>query len=174
LEKAKTVEQKRQDVLRFLDEHAAALSRQGSVSETRRGGRGGRTGKFYELRCRLAGRQRCVYLGRDETLAEEVRDRLRQLQAPRHERRGRELLWKQQRAHGREIKARLNRELATLGLRLQGYELRGVRKARLPLVRPSASLVGLAGARPLPGHRCSSSLAPLSECKAPVSSTGER
>ncbi len=92
-----------------------------------------RLGPFYELRYREGGRQCRVYLGRCLELAEEVSRRLGQMQAPRREGRQWELLCKRQRATGRRLKAKLNAALAAVGLRLQGFELRGTRDGRLPV-----------------------------------------
>ena len=135
LDKAKSVAPTKEAVLRFLDEQAEIFCRRGTVSEIWRVYRGYRVGPYYELRYREGTRQRRVCLGRCAELAEEVRRRLVEMQAARRERRQWDLFCKRQRAHGRELRATLNRELAPLGLRLQGYELRGTRKGGLPKIK---------------------------------------
>ena len=63
-------------------------------------------------------------------LAEAVRRRLAELQAPRRERLQWQAFLKRQAAHHRRLKAALNGELQRLGLSLKGLEARGVRQTR--------------------------------------------
>ncbi len=114
-------------VLKFLDDHPELFRRQGSVRETWRTCRGKSFGPFYELRYREGSRLVSRYLGRSRERAEQVRVHLREMQAGRRD----ELQWRQtckrHRAIGRQLKANLRRELQQLGLRLQGFEVRGIR-----------------------------------------------
>ncbi len=132
MEKPKAEGQDLPAVLRFLDDHADLFRRRGSVRATWRTRRGKSFGPFYELRYREGSRLVGLYLGRSAELAEQVRARLRQMQAARRE----ALQWrrtcKQHRAIGRELKANLNRELQRVGLRLHGFEVRGMRTGGLP------------------------------------------
>ena len=96
----------------------------------RRGPR--RLGPYYRLRYYEGRRRRAIYLGLPGPLVEAVRQLLTAVQAP----------WQRQRAYRRwrgEIVASLrghkrvlDRHLRVLGLRLQGYEVRGWR-SRPPL-----------------------------------------
>ncbi len=111
------------------------FARQGVVVAdwTRRGTRC--LGPYYRLRYRVARRLRSIYLGRPGPLVDQVRQLLAAVQAP----------WQRQRAYQRwrgEIvaalrghKAVLGRRLRVLGLRLQGYEVRGWRAS--PVLRTS-------------------------------------
>ncbi len=132
MEEPKSVAPKGEAVLRLLDERADIFRRRGTVSEIWRVYRGQRVGPFYELRYREGPRQRRACLGRCAELADEVRRRLAEMQAARRAQRQWDLLCQPQRAHQRQLRATLNRELEPLGLRLQGYELRGTRQAGLP------------------------------------------
>jgi hypothetical protein len=128
LENRESVDQTRNKALRFLAEHAAALSRQGSVQRTWRSHRGRRLGPYFSLVFRVEGGRLCSrYLGTDEALAEEVRVALREMQAPL--RQGRELDRQLGRilAELRQAKRALDGELAQMGLHRQGSEVRGWR-----------------------------------------------
>jgi hypothetical protein len=115
-------------VERLLAEHAEIFCRQGYVVETWRG-TDRRRGPFYRLRYRQEGRQRSIYLGCDPALAEAVRCRLRELQAPLRWRREGDRLWAKGQALYREFKAQTERELRSVGLRFHGNEVRGARRS---------------------------------------------
>jgi hypothetical protein len=117
--------QKRAALRRWLTDRTAMLSRQGYIVETWREYRGRRLGPYYRLRYRAEGRGRSIYLGRDAAFAEEVRDRLRDLQSPLRKKREAHKRWKQERAQLRKLKARWEVELRKIGLRLKGFEVRG-------------------------------------------------
>ncbi|MFH1920315.1 MAG: hypothetical protein ABIP48_10575, partial [Planctomycetota bacterium] len=70
-----------------------------------------------------------IYLGRSEGLARRVRDLLARLQHPRRWRRASRRLQAQVRASLRVAKAQLRKELARWGIKLKGWEFRGVRRA---------------------------------------------
>lgn len=84
-------------------------------------------GPYYRLRYRDGGRLRSIYLGRDGPLVQQVREALAAVQGPwqrrrEYQRQRREIL-----ASLRAHKGVLDRHLRLLGLRLQGYEVRGWR-----------------------------------------------
>jgi hypothetical protein len=117
--------QKRAALRRWLANRATALSRQGYVVETWRSYGGRRLGPYYRLRYREEGQERSLYLGRDAAFAEEVRGRLRDLQAPLRSKREGDKRYKRERAYLRRLKARWEEELRKIGLRLKGFEVRG-------------------------------------------------
>jgi hypothetical protein len=100
----------------------------------RRGPR--RLGPYYRLRYYDGRGRRSIYLGRPGPLVDQIRQALAAVQAP----------WKRQRAFAcwrgeivaslRGHKGVLDRRLRVLGLRLQGYEVRGWRTSpALPRAR---------------------------------------
>jgi hypothetical protein len=122
-----SVAQKREEVLKFLADHAALLARQGSVQESWRLYRGERLGPYFRLLYRRDRKQQNLYLGADRALAEEVRTALEGLQAPLRERRELARLRAQARAALRAQKRELDQELRRLGAHLKGFEVRGWR-----------------------------------------------
>jgi hypothetical protein len=105
------------------------FARQGSVVASWRR-RGTRTyGPYYRLIYREEGRQRSLYFGRAGGLVEEVRGRLRALQAPLRGRRASKRAGRQAAALMRASKGRLNLQLRLWGLRVQGFEVRGWRRS---------------------------------------------
>ncbi len=130
-EKSGSGAQRREAVLEFLSAHADSLGRQGYVVETWRMRGRRRCGPYYRLRYRDGHTQRSLYLGGSAELAEEVRERLRDLQQPRTERLRWDALLARQRVHGRRLKAALALELAKIGLKLKGFEIRGFRESPL-------------------------------------------
>ena len=127
LEDAAIVDQKPHRALALVAAHSDLFARQGSVVQSWRHVDGKRYGPYYRLTYREDGRQRAVYLGRAGSLVEEVRQRLAALQRP----------WRQHRAWTRmrrdlfrsmrQAKAQMDRQLRPLGLRMQGFEVRGWR-----------------------------------------------
>lgn len=154
LENPDFVDQKSAEVHRLLASHAVVLSRQGSVHQSWRYYRGRRLGPFYRLIYRQGGRQWSVYLGRDEGLANEVRQALRKLQAPlQHRALDRQLALVK--AMQKKQKQALDAELHRRGLYRKGNEIRGWRhltgKAGTPAVsnngaRSAPKTIGTAGA----------------------------
>jgi hypothetical protein len=126
MEKRNSVDQRRLAVETFLVAHAASLAHQGAIVQSwrRRGRR--RLGPYYRLACRdAAGRQRSVYLGPSGPIVDEARDALRRLQSPRRQRREIEGA---RRALRRELamsRSELDAELAKVGLKRKGSEIRG-------------------------------------------------
>ena len=131
----------------FVDQKAAArfgrvralvlaergrLAVQGSVVAGWRIYGGRRLGPYFRLAYREGGRQRSIYLGRCAELARRVRELLAELQRPRRQRLLFARLVAQVRASLRSAKAELERRLAVWGIRLEGFEFRGVRQAFRP------------------------------------------
>jgi hypothetical protein len=127
LEISKSVDQKREATLRFLSDHAEFLSQQGSVQASWRHYNEHALGPFFRLQYRAAGRQRCLYLGGDRTLASEVQAILREMQAPL---RAKRTLAQQTATARKALKNQtrnLDKELRKRGLYLKGTEVRGWR-----------------------------------------------
>jgi hypothetical protein len=94
---------------------------------------GGRwLGPYFRLAYRDGARQRSIYLGRCVELARRVRELLAELQRPRRQRLVFARLVAQVRASLRSAKAEFERRLAVRGIRLEGFEFRGVRQAFAP------------------------------------------
>ena len=130
-ENRKSVDQRRQVAARFIAEHRELLARRGSLVATWRSRAGRRTGPYFLLVVRdEQGRQRSVYLGADEKLADEVRAELAALQTPERERR---VFCRVKRQLRRALKAAQRDLDAHLppGLWRKGSEFRGVRTLSL-------------------------------------------
>jgi hypothetical protein len=127
LENRQRADQHVHPALALLAARPDVFARQGSVvaSWRRRGTRA--YGPYYRLIYREASRQRSIYLGRAGGLVEEIRGRLRALQAPLRGRRVNKRAGRQAAALMRASKAQLNLQLRPWGLRLQGFEVRGWR-----------------------------------------------
>jgi hypothetical protein len=126
VEKQNSVDQRRLAVRTFLTAHAASLASQGAVVPTwrRRGRR--RLGPYYLLVCRdEAGRQRSVYLGPSGPIVDEAREALGRLQAPRRQRREIEAVRQALRRELAKSRSELDAELAKIGLKRKGSEIRG-------------------------------------------------
>ena len=126
MEKRITVDQRRLAIEAYFAEHRERLARQGAIVPTwrRRGDR--RLGPYYLLVSRdAAGRQHTVYLGRSIALAEEVRKKLEALQAAHRRRRKIESARQALRRSLAAAKRQYGVELAKVGLRRHGSEVRG-------------------------------------------------
>lgn len=130
MEKPNRVDQKRAAVLGLLERLAGVLAGQGSVQPSWRSHKGRRLGPFYRLAYRAGGRACSVYLGADGGLADLVRRRLEELQAPGRRRRAAARLRAAAAAALRRHKEELAAHLGALGLRLKGNEVRGWRAPR--------------------------------------------
>ena len=134
MENRKIDPQRTHRALALIRARPGLFARHGSViaDRKRRGPRD--LGPYYRLRYRDGRQVRSIYLGRAGPLVEEVRQALAAVQAPwlrrREYRRWRRQLVASLRIH----KTALDRRLRALGLRLQGYEVRGWR-ASLARVR---------------------------------------
>ena len=119
--------------------HRDLFVRQGSVAATTRTYRGHCLGPFYSLRFRAEGKQKAVYLGRSQILAERVENLLNDLRKGAQEQRMLERLKRQARAHLRQCKAAWQQDLAPLGLRLKGFEIRRCRGSSAVTTLPATS-----------------------------------
>jgi len=127
LETERLVDQQDHPALALIARRRELFARQGSIVAIWRR-RGSRTyGPYYRLCYREGGRQRSVYLGREGALVAQVRQTLADLQRPWREHRAVTRLERQVKTALRAEKGRLNRHLRLLGLRLQGFEVRGWR-----------------------------------------------
>src|SRR4051794_25039314 len=123
------VDQK-QRLERFLDRFAGELAVRGSIVASYRNYKNRRLGPYYRLTVRDGrGVQRSVFLGSaaDARLAV-ARQRLAELQAPAKEQKS---VWGARRVLGRAARQKLqafDAELAKIGLRRQGNEIRGWRR----------------------------------------------
>jgi len=127
LETERLVDQQTHPALALIARRAELFARQGSIVAAWRR-RGARTyGPYYRLSYREGGRQRSVYLGREGTLVAQLRQTLADLQRPWRQHRAVARLERQAKTALRAEKGRLNRHLRLLGLRLQGFEVRGWR-----------------------------------------------
>lgn len=121
-------EPRRNSVERWIATHRDELSRQGAVVATYRSYRGRKLGPYFRLAYRSGdGRQRSLYLGASAELAQHVRQLLRECHAGLRKRRERRRLHQLLRSELKKAKALWRDELSRLGLRLQGYEVRGWR-----------------------------------------------
>jgi hypothetical protein len=132
----RSVNQKRNDLLRFVAAHGALLAVQGSVQETYRHYKGRRLGPFFRLSFRQAGKQRSLYIGRDRGLASAIEGQLQTLQAPRSNARQLERCLAECRRNLQAAKQEFRCRLEAQGLRLQGNEIRGWRTQRQLAVAP--------------------------------------
>ena len=133
----------------------AVFAAQGAVVATWREYRGRRLGPYFQVAYRRGGRQRSIYLGRCEELARRVRELLARLQRPRRQRRTFARLKAQVRSSLRRWKVHLKKQLAAWGIRLKGFEFRGVGRATQlssPAWGPFFGGVG-GGGLPGPGRR---------------------
>jgi hypothetical protein len=110
-----------------IRQREAIMARQGTVVASWRTRQGRKVGPYYRLAWREDGRQKSLYLGPSEELAQAVRQMLADLQRPLRVDRAflaaRKQGWAALRAH----KIVLARELARYGLYLHGWEVRGWR-----------------------------------------------
>jgi hypothetical protein len=115
----------------MIEERRETIERQGTVVSTWRIHQGRKLGPYYRLAWREDGRQRSVYLGRSEELAQAVEQRLDELQRPL--RRERQLKDQIRRAWAalRAYKLVWASQLAVYGLYLHGWEARGLRRTTL-------------------------------------------
>jgi hypothetical protein len=108
--------------------HPALFANQGFVAATWRTYRGRRLGPYFRVSYRESGRQRSIYLGRSEELADRVRRLLADVQRRRRKRRLFAKLEAEVRASLRRHKARFKEYLAQWDIRLKGWEFRGARQ----------------------------------------------
>ena len=159
LEMERPVDQHPHRAIRLIAARRDLFSRQGAVVATWRSRsrpdrlagsvtHTGKCGPYYRLAYREDGRQRSVYLGREGPVVDEVRRLLADLQRPLQQRRLMNRLFRQARAAVRIHKTRVDAQLRPLGLRLQGFEVRGWQTSLLRGLRPTPPTI-----RPLRGLR---------------------
>ena len=138
-------ERRSEAILKRIHDLRPVLSRQGEVVAGWGVYRGRKLGPYWRLAYWHEGRARAIYLGRWSALVQKVRSLLDQWQEPfrRHRQWGE--VRRSAKAALRASKIRMAADLARVGLRLQGYEVRGWRKLRLPRVpqRVSASMASI-------------------------------
>jgi len=127
----------------YLLEHPELVATQGTLLATWRVYRGRRLGPYFQIAYRQAGRQRAIYVGRSEELAERVRRLLDRLQGLHRGRQVSKRLKAQVRASLRRTKDQLSGLLAVWGITLKGFEFRGVRRALAPPISLPSSAVAL-------------------------------
>lgn len=123
------VDQRQARVERFFSDYAGPLRRQGAVVATYRSRDGLRSGPYYKLTCRIDKRQVAVYLGAADDFVSEVRNRLAQLQEEKQLNTRIRKLRNALRHDARVARRALDAELEQYGLRRQGNEIRGWRRA---------------------------------------------
>jgi hypothetical protein len=104
------------------------MAREATVAATWRWWRGLKFGPYWQVAYRERGRQKSIYLGRSDPLAEKVRRLLDDLRRPERERKAWSQLQAQARAELRRQKALWERELRARGLYSRGYAVRGMRR----------------------------------------------
>ena len=140
------IEPRTKAVERWIATHRDELSCQGAVVATYRSYRGRKLGPYFRLTYRGGdGRQRSLYLGASAELAHHVRQLLQECQADLRERRERHRLRQLLRRELKKTKALWRDELSKLGLRLQGYEVRGWRGAPRAQTRAPGKVIQSAG-----------------------------
>jgi len=131
MENRESVDQNTNRALGLIAARPELFGRQGAVVATWRKYRGRRLGPYFRLAYREAGRQCSVYLGRAGRVVETVRARLAELQRPLKRYREYRQARAQIKASLGPVKRELDRRLRRLGLRLQGFEVRGWRTSSL-------------------------------------------
>jgi hypothetical protein len=126
-------------IFKFLDKCRSLLASQGSIVASWRNYRGQRLGPYYRLAYRKNGQQCSIYLGNCLGLVERVRDALEDIQGRMRESRVMSRLVQRAKEGLAACKERLRRQLATLGIHMKGYEMRGVREAAARDFRPIVS-----------------------------------
>jgi hypothetical protein len=117
--------------LKLIAGRPARVAWPGSLVATWRNYRGRRLGPYYYFRYRAAGRRNSIYLGGEGPSVERVRQELANRQRLWAERQVLHDLRRQALASLRIHKRSLQNEISRLGLRLQGWEVRGWRTSRL-------------------------------------------
>ena len=130
LEKLESVDQKVRDAIALIHQQADVFSRQGSVQESWRSYKGRRLGPYYRLAYRSGSKQRSIYLGSDQDGASLVRETLQLVQQEPRRQKSISECRKAVRSELRRTRRQLQDQLAAVGLRIQGAEIRGWYSAR--------------------------------------------
>ena len=125
------LEVKYQAVCQWILVHNELLAKQGSVIETWRTYKSQKLGPYFRLAYRERGRQRSIYLGRSRELADQVRELLRECQAPSHQHKAWQALRQRAGEDFKKCRDTWREELAKVGLCLKGNEARGWRTLSL-------------------------------------------
>ena len=125
MEKREVVDQQVHPALALLAARPELFVRQGTVVASRRGRGTQSYGPYYRLTYRDGDRQCSLYLGREGTLVEQVRQALERLQQNRFQYQIIERMRRQTLASLRVQKLRTNTLLHPFGLRMKGFEVRG-------------------------------------------------
>ena len=126
-------------IFRFLGARRPLLAVQGAIVASWRTYRGRRLGPYYRLAYREKGRQRSLYLGCCLELVQHVRDALGEIQGRLREGQVMSRLIHTAKEHLAAWKDHLRRQLATIGIEMKGFEMRGVRAAFARGFRPIVS-----------------------------------
>jgi hypothetical protein len=125
LEKRKCVDQKVRRALEVIESHPDLFRMQGSVQESWRQYQDQRTGPYFRLVFRQAGRQRSIYLGTKSDDIVFLRRVLHELQSETRMVRTVARTRKATRQALRRARADLNEHLQGIGLFMKGGEVRG-------------------------------------------------
>ena len=125
----------------LLESRKPLLAKQGAIVASWRTHQGRRLGPYYRLAYREAGRQRSIYLGCAFDLVRRVQAKLADFQQSLRQSQIFSRMHSAARKALRASKERLRQQLAAIGIRLKGFEFRGVRAAfahrRRPFPPPS-------------------------------------
>jgi len=117
--------------LQLLAARPDTFARHAHIAASWRQRNGKKFGPYYRLAYRDGDRQQSIYLGCAGELVEEVRRRLAVLKRPRTQYQAVQQLQRKIRASLRIDKRNLSSLLVSYGLRLKGFELRGIRISSL-------------------------------------------
>ena len=124
-----------------LESRRSLLAKQGTIVASWRTYQGRRLGPYYRLAYREAGRQCSIYLGCACDLVRRVQATLARFQQALRQSQIFSRMHSAARKALRQSKVRLRQQLAAIGIRLKGFEFRGVRAAfahrRRPFPPPS-------------------------------------
>ena len=123
-------------ILAFLHTRRSLLSTQGAIVASWRSYQGRRLGPYYRLAYREQGKQCSLYLGSAIDLVSLVRRELANFQRSLREAQVFHRMRSAARKALRASKDRLRQHLAAIGIRLKGFEFRGVRRALARGLRP--------------------------------------
>ena len=113
----------------LLESRRPLLAKQGTIVASWRTYQGRRLGPYYRLAYREAGRQCSIYLGCAVDLVRRVQATLAEFQQSLRQSQIFSRLHSAARKALRASKERLRNQLAAVGIRLKGFEFRGVRAA---------------------------------------------
>jgi len=123
-----------QSPLEFIQANPLTFARRGSVVASYRIKNGRHHGPYYRLAYTENGRQRSLYLGRSETLAQQARDLIDQLQQPRNDRREEARAERLRQANILRAKRHWQQTLRAYGLYTRGWVVRGFRAFGIPRI----------------------------------------